>query len=174
ARDRAAGGALRPLAGGLLGWSHGRGAVGPSAVLHEHAALHLGPGGGHEKKERRDGEHDGQGVERRALHGWGVIGMGAKVGALIGLSTLRNGCRRAPSPTNCIVAHTPFMMPNLQPVPSLHLCCTRFATPPDKSTRKEGHMHRFLLVVAAGLFVSCRDSAQPTVPAEVAATAAPS
>src|SRR5207302_9176142 len=89
-------------------------------------------------------------------------------------STPRNGCRGAPSPTNCIVAHTPFMMPRLQPVPSLHFCCTRFATPPAKSTRKEGHMHRFLLVVAAGLLVSCRDAAHPTVPAEVAATPAAS
>src|SRR5438874_5706599 len=35
-------------------------------------------------------------------------------------------------------------------------------------------MHRFLLVVAAGLLVSCRDAAQPTVPAEVAATPAAS
>src|SRR5439155_17363586 len=130
ARDRAAGGALRPLAGGLLGRPDGRGTVGPSAVLHAHAALYLGPHGGHEKKERRDGEDGGDAKERRALHGWGVIGMGAKVGALIGLSTPRNG----PSPTNCIVAHTPFMMPRLQPVPSLHFCSTRFARPPAKST----------------------------------------
>ncbi len=35
-------------------------------------------------------------------------------------------------------------------------------------------MHRFLLVVVAGLLVSCRDAAQPTVPAEVAAAPAAS
>src|SRR2546427_5012705 len=53
--------------GGVAGWSHGGGAIGPSAVLHAHAALHLRPRGGHEEEERRDGEHGGDGVQRREI-----------------------------------------------------------------------------------------------------------
>src|SRR5207247_11455977 len=84
ARDRPAGGALRPLAGGLLGWSHGRRAVGPAAVLHAHATLHLRPCGGHEKEQRRDGEHGGDAVKCRTLHD-------PKVGTATNLSTTRAG-----------------------------------------------------------------------------------
>src|SRR5439155_688141 len=59
-------------------------AVGPAAVLHAHATLHLRPCGGHEKEQRRDGEHGGDAVKCRTLHD-------PKVGTAPNLSTTRAG-----------------------------------------------------------------------------------
>src|SRR2546425_1579685 len=57
---------------------------GPSAVLHAHAALYLRPRGGHEKEQRRDGEHGGDAVKCRTLHD-------PKVGTAPNMSTTRAG-----------------------------------------------------------------------------------
>src|SRR5213080_3518241 len=96
ARDGAAGGGLRALTRSLFGLADGRRTVGAAVEFHANAALDLGPRGGHEKKERRHGEHGGERVERGALHG-GRVETPAKVGVATTLSTRRRVSHRPPS-----------------------------------------------------------------------------
>src|SRR6266850_1691770 len=159
ARDRPTGSALRSFAGRLLGRPDGRGAVGPAAVLHTYAALHLGPSGRHKEEERCNSEHSSQGVERRALHA-------AKVVTAPRLSTRRHGCGRAVGRgphrgTDAI--HDALFCSQRPRCISAARGLQRHA--PNPVIKEERHMRCVVFVLATLALVGCQDAMQPAQPA---------